>query len=124
MLGIVFGENGLMEAEDKKALKEKVTACGKLLTDIEYEGVKSTLVAVGKFAKYITDREKTVLRKLIRNVRRKAMRISNKYVPPRLYSNQSEIVNSILAAKKCTLGYGKKEDVSKFSFIKNISVSC
>ena len=88
MLGIVFGENGLMEAEDKKALKEKVTACGKLLTDIEYEGVKSTLVAVGKFAKYITDREKTVLRKLIRNVRRKAMRISNKSVPPRLYSNQ------------------------------------
>ena len=37
-----------------------------------------------------------------------------------MYSNQSETVNSILAAKKCALGYGKKEDVSKFSFIKNI----
>ena len=43
-----------------------------------------------------------------------------KSVPPRLYSNQSETVNSILAAKKCALGYGKKEDVSKFSYIKDI----
>ena len=81
---------------------------------------KSTPVAVGKFVKYITDREKTVLGKLIRNVRRKAMRISNKSVPPPLYSNQSKTVNSIFATKKCALGYGKKENVSKFSFIKNI----
>ena len=65
-----------------------------MLTNIENECVKSTLVAVGKFAKCITDREKTVL--------------SNKCLPPRLYSNQSETVNSILAAKKCALGYGKK----------------
>ena len=100
MLDAVFGENELIEAEDKKDLKEKVIACAKLLTDIKNEDVKSTPVAVGKFAKYITDSEKTVLRKLIRNVRRKAMRISNKSVPPRLYSNQSETLNSILAAKK------------------------
>ena len=60
-----------------------------------------------------------MLRKLIRNVRRKAKRISNKSVPPRLYSNQSETVNYILAAKRCALGYGKKEDVSKCSFIKD-----
>ena len=31
-----------------------------------------------------------------------------------------ETVNSILAAKKFALGYGKKEDVSKVSFIKDI----
>ena len=61
-----------------------------------------------------------MLRKLIRNVGRKAMRISNKSIPPSLYSNQSETVHSILAAKKCAPGYGKKEDVSKFSFIKDI----
>ena len=48
------------------------------------------------------------------------MRISNKSIPPSLYSNQSETVHSILAAKKCAPGYGKKEDVSKFSFIKDI----
>ena len=91
-----------------------------MLTDIENGGVNSTPVAVRKFAKYITDREKTVLRKLIRNLRRKAMSISNKSVPRRLYSKQSETVSSILAAKKCALGYGKKEYVSKFSFIKDI----
>ena len=76
-------------------MKETVIACGNLLTDTENEGVKLTPVAVGKFAKYITDREKTVLGKLVRNVRRKVMRISNKSVPPRLYSNQSETVNFI-----------------------------
>ena len=48
------------------------------------------------------------------------MSISNKSVPRRLYSKQSETVSSILAAKKCALGYGKKEYVSKFSFIKDI----
>ena len=120
MLDVVFGENGLIEAEGKKDLKEKVTGCAKLLAVIENEGVKSTSVAVGKFAKYIPDMEKTVLRKLIRNVRRKAMRISDKSLPPRLYSNQSENINSLLAAKKCDPGYGKKEDVSKFSIIKDI----
>ena len=71
-----------------------------MLTDIENEGVKSTPVAVEKFAKYITDREKTVLRKLIRNVSSKAMRISDKSASPHLYSNQSQTANSILAAKK------------------------
>ena len=120
MLDVVFGENGLIEAEGKKDLKEKVTGCAKLLAVIENEGVKSTPVAVGKFAKYIPDMEKTVLRKLIRNVRRKAMRISDKSLPPRLYSNQLETVNSLLAVKKCDLGYGKMKDVSEFSFIKDI----
>ena len=82
-----------------KTLKGKAIACAKLLTVSENEGIKSTPVAVGKFAKYITDREKTVLRKLIRNVRRKAMRISGKSLPPHLRSNQSENVNSLLSAK-------------------------
>ena len=41
------------------------------MTDIENEGVKLTLAVVEKFAKHIADREKTVLRKLIQNARRK-----------------------------------------------------
>ena len=84
------------------------------MTDIENKGVKSTPEAVGKFTKCITDREKTVLRKLIRSIRSKAMRISDKSLPPRLCSNQSEIIKSVLPAKKCALGCGKKEDVSNF----------
>ena len=40
MLDAVFGENELIEAEDKKDLKEKVIACAKLLTDIKNEDVK------------------------------------------------------------------------------------
>ena len=55
MLGVVFGEDGLTEAEDKKDLKEKVIASAKL-TNIENESVKPSPVAVGKSAKYIADR--------------------------------------------------------------------
>ena len=51
MSDAVFVKNGLIEAEDTKDLKEKVIACTKLLTDIANEGVKSTPVAVGEFAK-------------------------------------------------------------------------
>ena len=45
MLDVVFWKNGLIEAEDKKDLKEKVVDCAKLLTDIENEGVKSTPIS-------------------------------------------------------------------------------
>ena len=65
MLDVLFGESRLIKAEDKNDLKKNVIVCLKLLTNIENEGVKSTLVAVGKFSKYITDKAKTVLRKFI-----------------------------------------------------------
>ena len=65
MLDVLFGQNRLIKVEDKYDLKNKVIVCIKLLTNIENESVKSTLVAVGKFSKYITDRAKTVLRKFI-----------------------------------------------------------
>ena len=58
MLDVVFGENGLIKAKGKKDLKEKVIGCAKLLAVIENEGVKSTPVAVGKFAKYIADKDR------------------------------------------------------------------
>ena len=65
MFDVLFGKSRLIKAEDKNDLKKKVIVCLKLLTNIENEGVKSTLVAVGKFSKYITDKAKTVLRKFI-----------------------------------------------------------
>ena len=74
----------------------------------------------GKPATYILDREKTVLRKVMRKARRYALKMSDLIVPPRLYTNQSETVNSILSAEKAALGYKKKEDLSKFTFIKKI----
>ena len=70
MLDVLFGQKRLIKVEDKNDLKKKVIVCIKLLTNIENESVKSTLVAVGKFSKYITDREKTVLRKFIWNVKK------------------------------------------------------
>ena len=41
-------------------------------------------------------------------------------VPSRVYTNQSEAANSILAAKKPALGYTKKDDISKGQFLRNV----
>ena len=121
MMDIVFGENGLIEAEDKKDLKQKMRESAVLLSELEREDLKLPEdYNKGKFATYILDREKTVLRKLMRKTRRYILKMSNSAVPPRLYTNQSETVNSILSAKKTALGYKKKEDISKFTFIKKI----
>ena len=64
--------------------------------------------------------EKTVLRKIIGNSRRKVYRISGSQVPPRVYTNQSETVNSMLSAKKVSLGYSKKDDIAKSHFVKYV----
>ena len=72
----------------------------------------------GKFAAFIKSREKTVLRKIIRSNRRRAFQMKDDEVPPRVYTNQSETVNSILPAKKLALGYSKKEDIAKAHFVK------
>ena len=40
----------------------------------------------------------------------------NAKIPPRLHTNQSESVNSILAAKKVAVGYNRKDDVTQLFF--------
>ena len=79
-----------------------------MLSDLERESTNlEEEDGKGKFAVYIEEREKTILRKLIRSVRRKAFRTPESTTPPRLYTNQPETVNSILSAKKAALGYKK-----------------
>ena len=121
MMDIVFGENGLIEAEDKKDLKQKMRESAVLLSEVERGDLKLPEdYYKGKRATYILDREKTVLRKVMRKARRYALKMSDLTVPTRLYTNQSKTINSILSAKKAALGYKKKEDLSKFTFIKKI----
>ena len=120
MIDIVFGESGLIEAEDKKNLKEKLKESIVLLSDLERESTNLEQDGKGKFAVYIEEREETVLKKLIRNVRAKAFRTPESTTPAGLYANPSKSVNSILSPKKAALGYKKKEDISKFNFIKKV----
>ena len=68
----------------------------------------------------IESRVKTVLSKIIRSSRREAYHISDSQVPPRVYANQSETVNSMLFVRKVSLGYSKKEDIAKSHFVKNV----
>ena len=48
------------------------------------------------------------------------MKLDGNGVPERVYTNQSETANSMLAAKKVSIGYSKKEDISKSHFIRYI----
>ena len=89
------GENQLIETEDKKDLKQKMRESAVLLSELERENLKQPEdYNKGKFATYILDREKTVLRKSMRETRRYALKMSNLTVPPKLYTNQSETEKS------------------------------
>ena len=116
MLDVVFGEIGITESENKKELSKNLEVACSVLDAYEknIQGNDSK-----KFSAYLKDREKTVLRKLICSSRRKALK-TNPKIPPRLYTNQSESVNSILAAKKVALGYNKKDDVTQSFFMQKI----
>ena len=122
MLGVVFGENGLAEAENKLDLKEKMKNALTLLSEMEQQCLSAQLPQDenGKFAAFIKSHEKIVLRKIIRSSRQKAFQMEDDEVPPRVYTNQSETVNSLLSAKKLAPGSSKKEDISKAHFIKYV----
>ena len=94
ILDVVFGENGLVEADSKKDLKSKMKESVKLLSEIEREFLKQKpSQEYGQFALYIAEREKTVLRKMTKDVRRNAFRVKDMQNSPRIYTNQSEAVN-------------------------------
>ena len=86
MLDVIFRENILVETN----------------RDLE------SRMSKGLFALYIADREKTILRKITKHVRRKAFRVNNKEITPIIYTNQSEAVHCILSSKKIAFVYSKK----------------
>ena len=69
MLDVLFGENGLVEAENKPDFKKMIKNATTLLSEMEQQGLSSQLPQDenGKFAAFIKSREKTVLRKIIRS---------------------------------------------------------
>ena len=101
ILDVVLGENGLVEAENKLDLKEKIKNAMTLLSEMELQCLSNKLPQDEneKFTKFIKSREKTVLRKMIRSSQRMAFQMKDNDVQPRVYTNQSETVNLILSAK-------------------------
>ena len=90
MLDALFGEDGLVEAEKKQDLKEKMKDAITLLSKIEKQCLPQNELLNNNvlFSSYIESREKTVLWKIIRSSRRKAYHISRSQVPPRVNTNQ------------------------------------
>ena len=114
-LEVVFGEDGLVESTDKIDLEQKLKEKSKIIDEMEAEILGK---AERKFSTFLQKREKTVLRQMIQGRRQKGgMPTGANGVPYRVYTNQSESINSMLAAKKQSLGFSKKEDLSKAQFI-------
>ena len=121
LLAVVFGKEGLVESNDKIDLRNRLKEERERMLEIEKQFLKESYVEKKSFYSYIKEREKSVLRKILRNARRDGgMKEESAGVPYRVYTNQSETVNSILSPKKQSIGRGKKEDVPKSSFIKDI----
>ena len=119
-LDIVFGETGLIEASDKHELKKQLKQSTKLLDEMQ-RSLNDSEMDKDRFSSYLQEREKPVLRKLIRDARKNGgMLLNEEGVPQRVYTHQSETVNSILSAKKAALRYLKKEDLSEMKFVQSV----
>ncbi len=114
LLDIIFGEDDL-----RQKIKQAFPLIDELESKILQENESDSFEP--KFSGYLKEREKKVIRKLIRDARKKGGMPLDPYgVPTRSYTNQSETVNSMLSSSKIALGYSKKEDVSKIQFVKRI----
>ena len=120
LMDFVFGTDGFIESENKDDLKERLQRAEPLMVEIEEEILGEGFKEDRTFHGFLTKREKKVLRKLIRDRRREGgMHLDSSGIPERVYTNQSESCNSILAAKKQSIGHSKTEDLSKGHFLKN-----
>lgn len=117
-LEIVFGANGLIEANDKDDLRDKLTTQTAILDEIEKSYLNHPSKYKPKFSTYLKEREESVLGKMTCDVRLAGgipYGVDGRV--QRVYTHQSETVNSMLAAKKLALGFPKKVDLSKTQFI-------
>ena len=74
-----------------------------------------------KFYNFLKERKKRVLRRLIQDVRKDGgLPSDDTGIPKRAYTNQSETTNAVLASHKASLGYSKKDDISKTQCIKDV----
>ena len=99
-------------------MKKRIKQVDSIIDEMEKSLLQLDDNSSAKFSAYLKEREKSVLRALIRNTRRKGgMPLDVNGVPIRVYTHQSETVNSMLAAQKLSLGYTKKDDLQKSEFI-------
>lgn len=124
LLDIVFGRDGLVEAENKKDLRQRLNSIENTIGEIEEQVKEDSNNNPGSFYSFLKQREKSVLRKLIRDTRKNGgMPIDGNNAPKRVFTNQSESCNAMLSAQKQAFGYARKEDLSKSNFIKNVWLS-
>ena len=120
LLDIVFGNNGLIESENEANLHSQLMECKETILTIESSVKRQSKASMFE---WLMEREDDVLCKLIRNRRLEGNCITKNGVPVRFYTNNSETTNSVLTAKKKSLNYGNKDDLSTIKFISDVWLS-
>ena len=119
-MDIVFGNNGLIESENEANLHSQLMECKETILTIESSVKRQSKASMFE---WLMEREDDVLCKLIRNRRLEGNCITKNGVPVRFYTNNSETTNSVLTAKKKSLNYGNKDDLSTIKFISDVWLS-
>lgn len=117
----VFGENGILGAEDKTDLKARIQSSKHVL---EEEEKRLTSTSTPQFWNYISSHEKMMKKSMISSARRKAGMpdIGDSGKPAFCYTNQSESVNNKLTRQKEALTQNdkSKNDMTKLQFVRDV----
>ena len=121
LLDIVFGKEGLVEADNKTDFTRRLEGEEEVIRITEQQLQEDTNCESPSFYD-LKKKNKSVLRKLTKDRRLEGgVALDRNGNPCRVYTNQSETSNSVLAARKQSLGYSKKDDMSKSNFfIRNV----
>lgn len=117
----VFGEEGVLGAEDETDLKARIQSSKQILED---EEKPLTSTSSPQFWTYISSHEKMMRKSMISTARRKAGMpdVGNTGKPAQCFTNQSESVNNKLTRQKeaITKNDKDKSDMSKLQFVKDV----
>ena len=120
-LDTVFGEEGILGAEDKTDLKARIQSSKQIL---EEEERRLTSTSAPQFWAYISSHEKMMKKSMIVTARRKAGMpdVGDSGKPALCFTNQSESVNNKLTRQKeaITKNDKNKNDMSKLQFVKDV----
>lgn len=123
--GIPGKEEGIVDSESRKEVKEQFPVGKKVLDEKEKEILQKQLTYQPLFSKYLDERRKMIAKTMTLNARRKAgMPNGLNGKPLRPYTNGSEAMNNVLLQTKESYLHDQKkpemEQFSKLEFMKNI----
>lgn len=125
VFGVVNKSDGIVDAEDKQAVKSTVRNVKEDLDEKEMLLLQKPEGYVPQFSKYLADRQEMIGKTMTLKARRKAhMPLDKDGKPIRPYTNLSESMNNVMSQAKTNFlnfnNKGKNENLSKLEFTKHV----